>query len=150
MRAARIDHGLVADVWEVPNLDCFGPESLLIEAPSWVQVGSSYSPESGFVLSVEQRAAAQAQLVARLTTEIQGRLDAFARTRKYDGILSACTYAASSVPKFQAEGQYCVQARDTTCAAAYTVLADVQAGTRPMPTSIADIEADLPSLGWPA
>jgi hypothetical protein len=35
---------------------------------------------------------------------IQMRLDTFARSRGYDGILSACTYAASSVEHFAREG----------------------------------------------
>ena len=80
----------------------------------------------------------------------QARLDDFARTRNYDGILSACTYATSSVPKFAAEGQYAVNARDMTWATLYTIMGEVQAGTRPMPTGFADIEADLPVLAWPA
>ena len=87
---------------------------------------------------------------AAFTAAIQCRLDDFARTRNYDGILSACTYATSTVPKFKAEGQACVNLRDATWAAAYDVLAKVQAGQRAMPTSIADIEADLPALVWPA
>lgn len=80
----------------------------------------------------------------------QQRLDAFAKTRNYDGILSACTYASSTVPKFQAEGQYCVEARDATWAKLYAMLAEVEAGTRPMPTGYADIEGELPPLAWPA
>lgn len=79
---------------------------------------------------------------------IQRRLDAFAQTRGYDGILSACTYAASAVAKFAAEGQTCVNLRDATWQAAYQLLAEVQAGTRPMPASIDDIAADLPQLTW--
>lgn len=90
------------------------------------------------------------QLQAAFVAAIQQRLDDFARTRNYDGILSACTYATSTVPKFAAEGQACVDLRDATWSAAYAILAEVQAGTRPMPASLADIEADLPALGWPA
>lgn len=90
------------------------------------------------------------QAVAEFSTAIQQRLDDFARQRNYDGILSACTYATSTVPKFKTEGQACVNLRDATWAAAYQILADVQAGTRPMPASIADIEADLPAVVWPA
>lgn len=90
------------------------------------------------------------QLKAAFVAAIQQRLDDFARTRNYDGILSACTYATSTVPKFAAEGQAAVNLRDATWAAAYEILAEVQAGTRPMPASLADIEADLPALGWPA
>lgn len=87
---------------------------------------------------------------AAFVAAIQERLDDFARTRNYDGILSACTYATSTVPKFAAEGQTAVNLRDATWSAAYAILAEVQAGARPMPASLADIEADLPALGWPA
>lgn len=92
----------------------------------------------------------QQQITADFSTAIQKRLDDFAKTRNYDGILSACTYAASTVPKFLAEGQYCVQARDATWAAAYAILEEVTTGQRPVPGSIADFEADLPPLIWPA
>lgn len=91
-----------------------------------------------------------AQIAANFTVSIQQRLDEFARQRNYDSILSACTYATSTVPKFKTEGQACVNLRDATWAAAYQILADVQAGQRAMPTSIADIEADLPAAVWPA
>lgn len=92
----------------------------------------------------------QQQIAAQFTASIQRRLDDFARQRNYDGILSACTYATSTVAKFKSEGQACVNLRDATWAAAYDILAKVQAGQRPMPTSIADIEADLPAAVWPA
>ena len=49
-----------------------------------------------------------------IVNKTQKRLDDFAKTRNYDGILSACTYATSEVPKFNAEGVYCVQIRDAT------------------------------------
>lgn len=90
------------------------------------------------------------QMEAQFTAAIQQRLDDFARTRNYDNILSACTYATSNVPKFHAEGQACVTLRDATWAAAYAIMVDVQAGKRPMPSSLADIEADLPAAVWPA
>lgn len=89
------------------------------------------------------------ELKADFVAKIQARLDGFARTRGYDSILSACTYATSSVPKFQVEGQYCVEARDATWTAAYQLLDEVQSGERPMPSGIVDIEGDLPVLAWP-
>ncbi len=91
----------------------------------------------------------QAAVQAEMTRQIQKRLDDFARTRNYDGILSACTYATSTMPKFAAEGQYCVNARDATWAAAYAIIAEVLEGQRPVPSSIADFETDLPDLAWP-
>jgi hypothetical protein len=89
------------------------------------------------------------QLQAKIVAATQKRLDDFARTRNYDGILSACTYATSTVPKFAAEGQYCVNARDNTWASLYTILGEVQAGTRPAPDGYEDVSGDLPELGWP-
>lgn len=89
------------------------------------------------------------KLKAQIVEATQARLDDFARTRNYDGILSACTYADSTVPTFQAEGQYCVSARDQTWATLYQIMAEVEAGTRPMPSGYADIEGDLPVLTWP-
>ncbi len=90
-----------------------------------------------------------AQVQAEIEAEVQKRLDDFAGTRYYNSILSACTYATSTVPRFAAEGQYCVAVRDTTWAKCYEILTEVQAGTRPMPTGYADIEAELPPLAWP-
>lgn len=90
------------------------------------------------------------ELQAGIVAQTQDRLDSFAKTRNYDGILSACTYATSSVPKFQAEGQYAVNARDQTWATLYTVMADVQAGQWAMPESFDDIEPLLPQLTWPS
>lgn len=87
------------------------------------------------------------QLIAQYTALIQNRLDDFAKTRGYDGILSACTYATSAIPKFKAEGQYCVGVRDTTWATGYEVMAAVKAGTRPMPTWT-ELELELPVLAW--
>ena len=86
---------------------------------------------------------------AMFTAAIQGHLDGFARTRNYDGILSATTYATSTVPKFRAEGQYAVEARDSTWAKAYEILGAVLSGMRPTPASIDDVLADLPTLTWP-
>lgn len=96
----------------------------------------------------ELQADAQA-LQAEIVTATQQRLDDFASTRNYDGILSACTYATSAVPKFAAEGQYAVQARDATWAALYAFMADVQAGTQPVPSGFEDVGPLLPPLAWP-
>lgn len=90
------------------------------------------------------------QLQKEIIDSTQQRLDDFAKTRNYDGILSACTYATSAVPKFQTEGQYCVNARDNTWAALYQLFDDVTNGVTPMPASFDDVEPLLPVLEWPA
>ena len=82
------------------------------------------------------------------TAAIQAHLDRFAQTRNYDGIMSAATYATSTVAKFRAEGQYAVEARDLTWAKGYAIMDEVMSGARPMPT-IDEVLAELPALAWP-
>ncbi len=113
----------------------------------WYQAFEVYSLEPE-VIAANQQAAAIA-LQASIVSATQQRLDEFAKTRNYDGILSAATYATSTVPKFQQEGQYAVNARDNTWATLYTILGEVQQGTRPVPSGFADIEPLLPALVWP-
>lgn len=91
----------------------------------------------------------EAVLLPQMKAGAQLRLDRFARTRQYDGILSAASYATSTVPKFAAEGQYAVEIRDATWARLYELWDEVKAGTRPVPRSFADIEDELPPLAWP-
>lgn len=118
-----------------------------------------YSDEEGVVHTVEEQeqealakdAEVKAKvLVDSIVQQVQLRLDTFAKTKNYDGILSACTYATSVNPKFKAEGQYCVEARDNTWAILYQILEDVQAGIRPAPSAYQDIEPELPILAWPS
>lgn len=80
---------------------------------------------------------------------IQSLLDATAQTRRYDGILSACSYAGSEVAKFSAEGTACRNWRDAVWATSYDLLAQVEAGTLAQPT-VADLLAMLPAMTWPA
>lgn len=91
---------------------------------------------------------AREKIIADFAQSVQQHLDDFARTLGYDGIMSACTYATSTVPKFKAEGQYAVEARDATWAKCYEVLAAVEAGSRPMPT-LEELLTELPVLTWP-
>lgn len=86
---------------------------------------------------------------AVIIKEVQNRLDEFAKTRNYDNILSACTYATSTIQKFQVEGQYCVEIRDTTWNKLYEILLEIENNTRPEPVSYAEIESELPIPTWP-
>jgi len=99
--------------------------------------------------AAQEAEAAALRLKQEIIDSTQARLDDFARTRKYDGILSLCTYATSTVAKFAQEGQYGVTARDATWAKLYEMLDEVQAGTRPMPSGYAEIQGELPALVWP-
>lgn len=42
MKAANIENGVVAAIWEVPALDCYGDLYQLVEAPEWVRLGASW------------------------------------------------------------------------------------------------------------
>lgn len=88
------------------------------------------------------------EVKSNIVAAVSKRLNAFAQTRNYDSILSACTYATSSAPQFAQEGQYCVNMRDATWGKLYQIMQEVEAGTRPMPTGYADIEPELPVLDW--
>lgn len=91
----------------------------------------------------------QSQLYKIVIERTQERLDAFARSRGYYNIMSACTYATSSVEKFKIEGQYCVNYRDTIWNRLYEILNEIESGKRPAPIDYADIESELPNPAWP-
>jgi hypothetical protein len=82
------------------------------------------------------------------TTAVQSMLDAKPRERRYDGILSATTYATSTLPKFKAEGQACVEWRDAVWARCYELMADVESGKLARP-SVDELLTMLPNLVWP-
>lgn len=139
------EHGLLPITGSAPAYD---PATQRCSGPTYQVVGSEI--QRVYVVESIPLAELKAALITSVTQATQQRLDDFARTRNYDGILSACTYATSTVPQFAAEGQYCVERRDATWAKLYNIMTEVEAGTRPMPTGYADIEAELPSLVWPA
>lgn len=99
---------------------------------------------------VPQPPEAPINIKEEIVRRTQLRLDDFAKTRNYDGILSACTYATSSIAKFRIEGEYTVTVRDLTWSTLYQILADVESGDRHVPTSYEEIEVELPVLEWPA
>ncbi|MCR4299981.1 MAG: hypothetical protein NUV51_00010 [Sulfuricaulis sp.] len=123
----------------------------------WLADGSQYEitargvelPEGALDEAPPSPPPSPEQIIAALTTEVQKHLDITARTRNYDGILSLCSYAASTHPKFRFEGLAGVAWRDAVWAACYAILADVQAGKRAVPTE-AELLAGLPVMVWPA
>lgn len=87
------------------------------------------------------------QLKTSIVSTVQSNLDAFAKEKGYDNILSACSYATSTNDAFKTEGLRAVLLRDSSWATLYSILADVETGKR-IVTSFADIETDLPVLTW--
>ena len=143
-RYAIIEDGIVTNLVEATAK--FAKSQGWIACPDadigWAWDGEQFIPPAPEPIQPDQ-------LLAQIVQATQTRLDVFAQERNYDGILSACSYATSTVPQFQTEGQYCVQARDATWATLYAILAQVQAGERLPPQSYADLQAQLPILAWP-
>lgn len=119
----------------------------------WVQVWAvenKYATQQEADAAQTEYDALQIQALIRDVQEkTQTRLDNFAKTRNYSGMLSLCTYATSLNPKFRPEGQYGVTVRDATWETLYQIMADVEAGNRPMPSGYEEIESELPPLVWP-
>jgi len=92
---------------------------------------------------------AEQQLIANVTAAVQNKLDTEARTRNYDGILSACTYATSTNLKFKAEADACVAWRDAVWDKCYDILTDVKNNVIPVPTA-EEVIAQLPQIVWPS
>ena len=114
-----------------------------LESGQWVQVWN-ITP-----LTPEEQQQYLQGLQDDIASQTQQRLDSFARTRNYESILSLCTYATSTNPKFKVEGQYGVEVRDATWAKLYSILTQVEASSRPVPAGYAEIEPELPVLAWP-
>jgi hypothetical protein len=141
MRAHVISNGIVVNTIEVESL---GVMPGLVSADNGGTIGDIYEDGEFKKPPIDLEL-----LASEIVAATQQRLDAFAQTRGYDGILSACTYADDPVQKFAAEGRYCVAARGATWAKLYEILGEVESGSRPAPSSYADIENELPALVWP-
>ena len=75
-------------------------------------------------------------------------MDQKAATREYDNIQSVCTYKDSTVAKYRLEAITAIEFRDNCWLKCEQILAEVEAGTRPIPTP-EEVLAELPDLVWP-
>ena len=86
--------------------------------------------------------------LAQYTAGLDTHMDSIARTRRYDNRLS-CSLRAGYAGPFQAEGLAFALWMDSCNVLGYQILAEVQAGTRAMPT-IEEFLQLLPAMVWPA
>lgn len=86
---------------------------------------------------------------ARFAAAIQAHLDAAARARGYDSILSCVSYAGGDDALYSAEGRAALAWRDAVWRHAFDALAAVQADQRPVP-ELTEFLAELPAIEWPA
>jgi hypothetical protein len=100
--------------------------------------------------TAEEIEAATVQKIEAFATaaypQVQGRLDVFARTRNYDSITSACTYALGTDPVFSVEGKRAVQMRDTVYRDLNDKLQLIRNRTLALPSVIEEL--NLPALTW--
>lgn len=88
------------------------------------------------------------QLQIQIVDAVQNVLDTTARSRNYDGILSLCSYAASTHLVFGPEGRAGLAWRDLVWSTCYQILADVQNAVRTVPT-VDEVLAEIPAITWP-
>lgn len=87
--------------------------------------------------------------VYKLTSEYAtSKLNAFAQERGYDNIYTLCDYRDSMFDKFRIEGLRGYQLRDQVWIALTSYFSEVMAGTKPVPTSITEIDAQFPAMTW--
>jgi len=102
------------------------------------------------LITAEQKAEqAKEAAIAANTAAIQAELDRQAQLKGYDNIVSACSYASGpDSDPFAAEGRAFLAWRSAVWTQAYAVLAEVEAGTKPMPTPEESV-AQMPALTLP-
>lgn len=96
----------------------------------------------------EEEAMNKAALLAEYDRALTAHFDATAQARRYDNRIT-CALRAGYAGPFQAEGQAFAQWMDACNAQAYSLLAQVQAGTAPAPESVGAFLAALPVMTWP-
>jgi len=93
-----------------------------------------------------------AEKIANITTYFQkimeDRLNSFAQSRGYDNIISASTYINSPITKYDTEARRCIELRSLLWDTGYVILEEIVTGVRQIPTSLEEIESELPELTW--
>lgn len=86
--------------------------------------------------------------IAGIVAAMEALFDATAQSRRYDNRIT-CALRAGYAGPFQAEGLAFATWMDASNAAAYQMLAEVQAGTMAMPATTAEALSLLPEMVWP-
>jgi hypothetical protein len=139
MRIAIVENGVVTN--------CVEADAAWALANNGVQSDTAGIGDS-FSNGVFTPAAQPALTVKQITDAVQAHLDAVAKIKNYDGILSCASYAASTNTTFAAEAAQAIAWRDAVWSYCYAQLAAVQAGTRTMPADSTSLIAELPAAPW--
>lgn len=141
MRAHVVTDGVITNTIEVASLDALGETVTLIAADTgqigWLVVDGVITEPPVPPITVDEIVAAMESL-----------FDTTAQSRRYDNRIT-CALRAGYAGPFQAEGLAFASWMDSCNAAAYQMLAQVQAGTMVMPATTATALALLPEMVWP-
>ena len=99
-------------------------------------------------MTAEEKDAYKQILIGEYSEAVQEHLDTEAKTKLYDNIMSACSYA-SGTGTYATEGQAALTWRVAVWEYVEQVLADVEAETRTLPT-VSELIAELPVMTWPS
>lgn len=124
-----------ADTPELPNANAD-----YLEYKRWLLAGGV--PEPVDPPSIEDQ-------IAVFDAALVAHLDATARERRYDNRVT-CALRAGYPGPFQAEGIAFAAWMDQCNALAYQLLAEVVAGTRPLPSSPQALIDLMPPMVWPS
>jgi hypothetical protein len=135
----RVKYAIGTGPYKIQVVDVTGRDPLPEEG--WLYV------DGQFVVPTEPEPTPE-EIQRGLVAAVQRHMDTQARARGYDSIFTACTYVDDDDPVFAAEGLAYKKWRSAVWRFCYAWLADVQAGTRPVPTA-EELIAELPALALP-
>ena len=144
---ARIENERVKEITDIDPEGRFHPSFFWVESPDFVKEGYIY--KDGKFSKENPPVDPEEEIKEKKVRTVQIYMDGVAKGLSYDNIANAVTYAEEpSVPKFQAEGQALRAWRSLVWAKCYEILAEVEAGTRPIPSD-SELIAALPALQLP-
>ena len=135
------------DEWqtEIAGRPCYkGIANAVWDAPPVAEGKTAYVTFNGWELRDNPT---PAEIQAELTKAVQTYMDTKVQERGYDGILSACSYVNTGIERFDNEGAACRAWRSAVWDKCYAMLAEVQDGTRAVPT-VEELISELPKLEW--
>ena len=145
IRAANLQSSIPDDA------DCtdFGYEFLIEptppEAQPWCRVVEG--PIDGYTLTYIQEPMSAGEIERTLVAALDRHYDSVAQGRRYYDRYT-CAVRAGYTGPFQAEGLAFATWMDTCNALGYQIMAEVKAGTRPIP-SVEELLAAMPAMVWP-
>lgn len=153
---ARVEGGVVLEVI-APFLDAEGTEvpiserftavviETLVAVPAGEAVAEGWTYSGTAFAAPVAATPTAAQTIATYETALQEALDAFAQSWGYDSIVSAASYAASTVQKFKDEANALIGWRDAVWTWAATEEAAIEGGTATLPATPAAFVTLMPA-----